>query len=408
MNDSRTLSTLFLIVFLDLVGFGILIPILPALLTEPASPHYLLSQDFPVDRSYLIYGALLAIYAIGSFFAAPIIGQLSDRFGRKKLLAFSLFGTGIGHFLFALGIATKNIPLLFLARGFDGVTGGNIVVAQATIADITTPENRSKNFGLIGAAFGLGFILGPFIGGKLADPTLVSWFSPMTPFLFAGLLSFMNVLAVLFFLKETHPNTGKIKISWTRALSNIAQALSLPHLRKLFITNFLFQFGFTFYTTFAAVFLLHRFGFTESQMGNYFAFVGIWIALTQVIGTRVLSKRFTEQTILSYTMFVVALGLIAILLTHSVVMLYAIVPLYSLAIGLTQVNLTALASRKALPEEQGKVLGLNSSMSSLAMLLPPLLSGAVATIFAPWAPLLVSSFMVFCAGVYFRVQANRG
>jgi DHA1 family tetracycline resistance protein-like MFS transporter len=407
MKNSRILLTLFLTVFLDLLGFGILIPILPVLLTEPSSPHYLLSANFPVDRTFLLYGALLAVYAMGTFFAAPIIGQLSDRFGRKRLLAFSLFGTGIGHFLFAFGIATKNIPLLFLARTFDGMTGGNIVVAQAAIADITTPENRSKNFGLIGAAFGLGFILGPFIGGKLSDPTLVSWFSPKLPFIFAGVLSFINTLFVLFFLAETHPSLSKKKIEWSKSLSNIMHALSLEHLRRLFVTSFLFQFGFTFYTTFSAVFLLHRFGFTESQMGDYFAFVGIWIALTQAVGTRMLSRRFSEVQIVSRSLFVVSIGLVAMLLTHTVILLYAIVPFFSFAIGLTQANLTALVSRRALPEEQGKVLGLNSSMTSLAMLIPPLLSGAVATIFVSWAPLLVSSIVICSAGVYFATKVAR-
>src|SRR6185369_2029743 len=113
---------------------------------------------------------------------------------RRKLLAISILGTSASYVVFALGIVTKNLPLLFISRAFDGITGGNIAVAQAAVADITKPEHRAKNFGLIGAAFGLGFIIGPYIGGKLSDPSVVSWFSASTPFWFAAALSFFNFI----------------------------------------------------------------------------------------------------------------------------------------------------------------------------------------------------------------------
>ena len=203
MNNKVLFAVVFTI-FIDLLGIGILIPVIPQLLANPASPFYLLAQGVSIKTGYIILGFLTAIFPLMQFFATPLLGELSDRFGRKPVLAISLLGTCISYILFAIGILTKNLPLLFVSRGFDGITGGNIAVAQAAIADVSTPENRAKNFGLMGAAFGIGFILGPYIGGKLSDPNLISWFNAATPFWFAALLCFANVLSVVFLLPETH------------------------------------------------------------------------------------------------------------------------------------------------------------------------------------------------------------
>jgi DHA1 family tetracycline resistance protein-like MFS transporter len=216
-------------IFIDLLGIGILIPVIPQLLANPASSQYLFSPSLPLSTAYIIYGFLAAAYPLALFLAAPILGQLSDRFGRKPILVISLLGTCVGYFVFAFAIITKNIPLLFLSRIFDGLTGGNISVAQAAIADITQPENRAKSFGLVGAIFGIGFILGPYIGGILSDPAVVSWFSAATPFWFTAILSFCNALFVFFFLPETHlVKNPSLAISWNKAFRHIARAVTLP------------------------------------------------------------------------------------------------------------------------------------------------------------------------------------
>jgi DHA1 family tetracycline resistance protein-like MFS transporter len=194
------------------------------------------------------------------------------------VLGVSLAGTSAGYIVFAIGIITKNIPLLFLARGFDGVTGGNIPVAQAVVADITPPKDRAKNFGLIGAAFGLGFIIGPYIGGKLSDPSVVSWFNAATPFWFAALLSAANIVLVITLLPETLARAQKeLKIRWDRSLIDVAHAYTYKGFRTLFTTAFLFQGGFTFYTTFIGVYFINKFSFTSGNIGDFLAYVGLWI-----------------------------------------------------------------------------------------------------------------------------------
>lgn len=397
------LFTLFFTIFLDMVGVGILIPVMPVLLTEPNSSHFILPAGTSVETGYLLLGLLFTLFSLGQFLAAPIIGQFSDKWGRKKLLALSVFGTSLGFFMFGVGVILGNVPLLFFARFFAGVMGGNIVVAQAAIADITTPKNRAKNFGMIGAAFGLGFILGPFIGGKLTDTTLVSWFSASTPFFFAAALSFINVIQVLYYLTETNLHTVKEKkVEWGKSLSNILHALKMPRVRPLFITNFLFQGGFSFYITFMAVYLLAKFNFTQGELGNYFAFVGIWIVITQGFITRKVAQYVSETKVVQNSIIAVGLCILAIVMVPSTTLLYMVVPFFAIAVGLSQANITALISRSAGAGVQGEVLGINGSVMALAQAIPPILSGVVAGLFEPEASLLIAAALAVVAGLYFN------
>ena len=411
LMHNRALATLFFTIFLDMVGVGILIPVMPAIFADPASPHYLLPAGVSPRVGYMLLGLTFALYSFGQFVGSPIIGQLSDKFGRKKLLIFSVLGTVLGHSLFALAVTWKSIPLLLLTRLFTGMTTGNIIVAQASIADITTPERRAANFGLLSAAFGLGFVVGPFIGGRLADPGFVSWFTAATPFWFAALLSAVNFFFIVGMLKETHTALRREQgINWGKPLANIMHALHLKALRPLFLTGFLYNMGFTFYMTFMSVFLFFRFGWNEASLGNYFAYIGLWIIFTQGVVTRYMNKRWSEHQILQQTIIIAGLCILAFLLAQKASWLYMIVPFFSMALGLTGANLTALISRSALPSVQGEVLGINGSVNALAMALPPFLAGTIAAKFDPQAPLIVASALIILSGVYFigHMRRSRG
>ena len=143
MFKSRPLAVIFLTALVDLIGIGILIPVMPQLLGNPESPHYLLAGSLTVEQGFMVFGALTAAYPLMSFIAAPVLGQLSDRYGRRKVLAVCLAGTSFGYMLFAVGILMKSLPLLFLSRIIDGITGGNISVAQAAVADVSKPGERA-------------------------------------------------------------------------------------------------------------------------------------------------------------------------------------------------------------------------------------------------------------------------
>lgn len=399
---SFTLPIILLTVFIDLLGYGILIPVIPQLLANPRSPFYLLPHGMTIDQGYIMLGFLVAIYPFMQFLATPILGQFSDKFGRKKILALSLMGTCLSYIIFAIGIITRNIPLLFISRGFDGITGGNLSVAQASLADISSKENRTKVFALIGAAFGLGFIIGPYLGGKLSDPTFIHSFDAATPFWFAAILSAINITSLLIFFPETNKNfQHHLKINWTKSLKNIMHAYLLKDLRSLFATNFLFQGGFAFYTTFGAVFLINRFHFTSGNIGDFFAYVGVWIALTQAVITRKLSARFKEVQVLKVTLFMCGVALLLYFLPRVWWQMLFVSPFFALFMGLSQANLSGFISRSAAAEIQGEVLGINSSVQALAQTVPAVLSGYIAADIGANTPIVVSAFIIMGAALFF-------
>ena len=188
-NNSRHLQVIFFTLMLDMIGVGILIPIIPYIF-DPKSPYYLLN-GFDPSHTYVWQGLALALYPLCQFFFAPILGELSDLYGRKKLLLLSLAGTLIGHMMTGFAILTGNIWIFLLGRAIDGATAGNIAIAMASIADVSREEDKAKNFGMVGAAFGVGFILGPALGGIIA-----SNYGYASPFWFSTLLGLINVICI--------------------------------------------------------------------------------------------------------------------------------------------------------------------------------------------------------------------
>ena len=399
MKKRNPLAIVIAIVLLDVLGIGILIPIIPLLLTDPNYPYYI--AGVTVSQGLVILGLLTAIYPLMQFFVTPLLGQLSDHIGRRPVLLFCLLGTSFGYVLFALGIVLHSIPLLFLSRAIDGLTGGNISVAQAVIADSTAPEKRARAFGLMGAAFGIGFIVGPFLGGTLSDPTILPWFNATTPFWFAAILSLANGIFLYFFFGETLKEKSHEKFSFFQSFTNIKNAVTNPVLRKLFSTSFLFQSGFSFFTSFFGAYLIYRFAFTQSSIGNFFALVGILMALTQGFVTARVAKRFAIPAILSVSLLGVSITVLAYGLVPYSWMLYVVTPFQAIAMGLTVSNLTSLISRSADSTRQGEILGINASVQALAQSIPPVIAGFLAAATSPNFPILIGSFLVFLAWVVF-------
>ena len=400
--QKRPLPVVLFTIFVDMLGYGILIPVVPQLLGTEDSAFSVLPPGMSLDTGYILLGFLVGIYPFMQFLATPILGQLSDKFGRKKVLAIALSGTCLSYIAFAIGVLTRNIPLLFIARGFDGITGGNISVAQAAIADISTPLTRARNFGFIGAAFGLGLIIGPYIGGKLSDPNIVSWFSPATPFWFAAGLSFINIMSVLFLFPETMTKVQKrISIQWLRSIRNIISAYRLRSLRIPFLSSFLFQSGFSFFITFFSIYLITKYQFSQGNIGDFFAYIGIWTVFSQVFVNSTVSRYFSEPMILKYSLIALSISIMLFFAPQTSWGLLFIVPFFAMFIGLVQANFLSLISRTVGPENQGKILGVNSSINTLGQSLPPILSGYIAALLTPSAPLMVSSIAILFSGLIF-------
>lgn len=387
-------------VFLDLLGFGIAIPVLAPLFLDPHSPVLPLAATL-ADRT-LALGLLLAAYPLAQFFGAPIIGGLSDHHGRKKLLLLSLIGTLAGYLIFGFGIIAGSLPLLFLGRLLDGFTGGNISIALSAIADLSGPKDRSRNFGLVGMVFGLGFIIGPFVGGKLADPSVAAWFDYSTPFLFAALLSALNITLVAWGFRETLSKRSTTPVDPLMGVRNVVRAFSMPNLRAIFLVVFLLTFGFNFFTQFFPVFLIEKFSFTQSQVGDTFAYVGFWVAITQGLLNRKLSSRFAPEAILRYSLALTSLALVLLTLPGEPLALLAVLTLVPLTNGLTYPNYTALVSNLSGPESQGEVLGITQSIQSLAMAIPPIVAGFIVSEDIN-LPMLVAGAFTFLAWISFII-----
>lgn len=408
-HGRNPLLAVFTTVFIDLLGFGILIPVFP-LLINPASPYRITPASWTPKQGLIMLGWLQAVFPLFIFLAAPILGQLSDRRGRRPVLALSIAGTSISYVVFAIGIVTKNIPLLFVARAFDGITGGNLAVANAAIGDISNETNRAKNFGTLGAAFGLGFIIGPYLGGRLSAPNVSfyglfhtpHWFGPTTPFWFAAALSAMNCALILWALPETlvHRVQGG-KVRFTQAVSNVVQGFTSQRLRVPLLSSFFFGSGFTFFTTFFGVYLSRKFGFTPSKTGDYFALVGLAIAISQGLLVGLVSKRLTDYKILRFSYFGNAIGMtVYFTATHSWV-LYAGIPLFTIFNALSMANMQSLISRSAEPGRQGQAMGISSSVQSLAQVPASALVGYITGDLSSNTPLVVAMVLILLAGVAF-------
>lgn len=391
------LLAIFLTIFIDLVGVGLVIPVITPLLIHS---QLLFSPATEYATRSLVLGLLLASYPFWQFFGSPLLGALSDRYGRKKVLLISLLGTMAGYVLFAIGIITNQLWLLFVARSLDGFTGGNIATAMSVISDVSKGPQRTKNFGLVGMAFGLGFILGPYLGGKLSDPTVVSWFNNATPFWTAALLCLLNIALLLVRFAETLKTKIETKITPFTGFVNIGRAWNMVNLRRVFIVVFLLTTGFTFFTQFFQLFLLKRFNFSNSQIGDVFAFIGLSMAITQGFITRLSIKRFKPEVILTFAM----LGLVAVFPVLTLPQIpwhiFLVLPFVALFQGHIQPNITTIISNFAGAEAQGEVLGINQSVQSLAMITPPVISGLVASIHYT-LPIFAASLFTFLAWLMF-------
>nr|ALV85564.1 major facilitator superfamily protein [uncultured bacterium pA1] len=403
-GPKRSIAPVIFTVFLDLLGFGIVIPILAPLFLDRGIG--ILAPDTPFGVRTAILGALISIFSVMQFFGAPVFGALSDRYGRKPMLLLALGGTLVGYLCFAWGITTRNLALLFFGRALDGFMGGSISIANSAIADVSDAASKPRNFGLVGMAFGLGFILGPFIGGKLGDPSVAPWFTYATPFWFAAGLTVLNILLVAVRFAETNMNRRHTPVSAFTGFRNLAKAFRMKNLRTLLLTVFLLGFGFNFFTQFFQVFMVEKFAYAQSQIGDIFAYIGLWVVITQGTLTGRLAKRHPPARILEYSMLALGLSLPLLLVPRHAAILYAILPFIAVANGLTMPNTTSLVSGAAGPESQGEVMGLQQSIQAVAQAAPPLISGFVVALHVN-LPIMISSLSVLAAWAVFMLFFER-
>jgi multidrug resistance protein len=350
------LGIIFLTIFIDLVGFGIVIPVLPRYAEHfGASPWQI--------------GWLVGIFSLAQFICSPLWGQLSDRIGRKPVLIISTIGTALGFFM--MGWA-NTLLILFVARLIDGISGGNIGTAQAYIADISAPEERSKRMGLIGAAFGLGFIFGPAIGGWTA--THYGWGAPM---LVAGVMAVVNAILVMAILPESLPPEKRQKGPKERLFPDLFDHVEKRTYLTVIATYFLMIAGFSLMTSLFALFLFHRYDLDAKSTGNILALIGLIGAFIQggLIGR--LSKRFGDGHLASAGALLLGAGFVVLPFTSNVGTMIGASILVAIGNSLMMPTLSAISSRSAESAWQGRALGVMQSAGSLARWIGPTVAGAL-------------------------------
>jgi MFS transporter, DHA1 family, tetracycline resistance protein len=345
------LAIIFVTVFIDLLGFGIIIPLLP-----------FYAESF--GASAFTIGLLGTVFSLMQFTVAPICGRWSDRIGRRPIIVGGLFVSCLAYIALALA---DSLALLFVARIIGGIAGGNVPAAQAYIADVTTPENRARGMGLVGAAFGLGFIFGPAIGGLLAR------FGHDVPMWSAAGLCAANFLAALVFLPESR-HGDRTRVSLNR-WDLIHRARRHPGLLPLLIVFFLLSTAFSGFEATFALFTERRFGFTAESIGWVFAFIGLVLAIVNGLLVGRVVPILGERRVIPLAIGLTGVSLLLVPASDSVPVLFAICGLMAVGMGFNNPSLTSAVSRLSDPSEQGGMLGLAQSLAALGRIVGPAWGG---------------------------------
>ncbi len=385
----QPLLVIFITIFIDLLGFGIIIPILPIHAMELGAPSW-------------VIGLVAASFSAMQFAFGPFWGNLSDRLGRRPILMASMLLMGLSYILFAF--SAKSLAILFLSRLLAGVAAANISAAQAFISDITPPEKRAKNFGIIGAAFGLGFIFGPPLGGFLkADYGLHA-----VGYVAAG-ISFLNLLMAVFWLPETLKEPNKEAPLWVNPLQKLGDAAMRDGIGRFMLLTFVFVVAFSMMQVTAALFWVEEFGLSEKHVGYMFLYIGVMAAVIQggLIGK--FNLWFGEQKLLITGAVFMMFGLTLMPFapkSHFYFWEFSCLGIISFGNAFLTPTISSLLSRISGVKEQGLIMGASASFGSLGRVFGPLLGGWLYG-FSFKGPYLVAGLLMgFCTFLSVKIVQN--
>ncbi len=376
MKNKRQMGLLFLAVFIDMVGFGMIVPVLP-----------FIAENFGADG--LMLGLLVASFSLMQFVFAPFWGMLSDKMGRRPVLLIGILGTSLSFLI--LGIS-QDLLLLFASRMLSGIfTAASLPTAQAYVADITEPKDRAKNYGLLGMAFGIGFAFGPALGGFLSQNSL------LFPSLIAAGMSFLNFAGALVWLPETYKPTGETKKGKLLDFGKLKYAIRHPSVGPLIVTFAVVSFAFSGMEATYAFFGEQRAALTAQNVGLIFAMIGVIIIIAQGGLTGIFARKIGERNTLLFGLALAATGYLLISFASSFEMLMLFTGIMAFGFSLTFPTVNALLSMNVRPDEQGEIMGLNQGVSSLGRVVGPVFAGLVfVNVGIEW-PFIINALIGFCA-----------
>ncbi|MHA7774913.1 TCR/Tet family MFS transporter [Roseibium sp. M-1] len=389
LSKRSALGFILVTLTLNSMGIGLMMPVMPSLLTELTS--------LPVSDAARWGGALTVVYALMQFAFGPTLGNLSDRFGRRPILLVSMFAMALDYLLMAL---SWHLAVLFIGRTLSGISGATFSAASAYIADVSSKEERAKNFGLVGAGFGVGFVLGPMIGGFLGE------YGPRAPFYAAAALSFVNFLFGYFVLPETLKPEIRRTFEWKRAnpFGALKQLAAHPQVRTLLLAVFLFDIAHYVYPAVWSYYSEEVFGWSPADIGLSLACVGIGFAVVQGYLIRVLEPKIGPERTLLIGLAANLLAFAGLAFATSGTVAYAMICFAALG-ALATPAFTALMSNRIEDNAQGELQGLIASAAGLSMVVSPFVmtqvfaafSGPDATISFPGAPFALAGFLILAS-----------
>lgn len=389
-KKSISLWLVLLVVFLDWVGIGLVYPMFSSMLF--GSDYFLLDVSDSTRGWYL--GILLSAMPIAQFFSSPILGGLSDQTGRRPVFLFTLVLAALGYFLCMVGVWIKSILLLIGARAIVGIAAGNAGVVNATIVDLSSPATKAKHFGLYSMAYGVGFTIGPFLGGKLSETSFA------TPFFVAILAILGNLSLIFFLLPETYKKRKHTSISMYKGIRNLKKAFRIPGLRILFLTVLIYCLGWSFFYEFLPVTWIADYHFDSTKIGFFYAYGAGVYALSSGVLIRPIVNRYRHSSVLFYSLLTLGSATLILLIRPPVFWVWIYLPVLNFLVALLFPTSSALVSDWGEEENQGEILGMLQSIKSAAFALSPLAAGFLLGI-SSHMPMLFGGISILLASLIF-------